>query len=1519
MSPGRRDEKSTRRPAKTKSPLEPQVSQPDKSAADGPYVVGVGGSAGGLEAFERLFAGMPVDTGIAFVVIQHLDPTHKALMPELLQRATALKVVEITDGVEVEANCILVLPPGHYVAIKGGQLWLSPPSGPRAAIRTPVDFFFSSLAADRKEKSIGIIVSGMGMDGTVGIRAIKEQLGAVLVQEPISAKYDGMPTSAVATGLADYVVPVEDMPAILVSYVQHASRTSLRPPAKSAKAQSSLQRILGLLRSITGHDFSLYKKGTLYRRIERRVSIHHLDGIASYAKYLEDNPNEANILFKDLFIGVTSFFRDREAYDALREKAIPALIAGKSQDDAIRIWVAGCATGEEAYSIIILLQETLDRLAPGLNIKIQVFATDIDAAAIDTARRGIYPASSVDGVSPERLERFFVRTDDSYQVKKSIRDAVVFAPHNIISDPPFTKLDMISCRNLLIYFSADLQKMLVPIFHYALNPGGILFLGSSETISGFSNLFSTTDSKWKLFKRKDYPAVWTGMVDLRTLPIALRHPEPIAAVKEKPGNVAEMAQRVLLSDFAPAAVVIDAEGDILYVSGRTGKYLELPEGRANWNLCSMAREGLRYDLSASLRKATKEKTEVSLKGVSVKTDAGDQLVDLTVRPFSPPEGMDGLLLVIFQEAASPTKIAPYDTTDGEGGMICPRCPELEQELKRTKEYLQTTIEEMQSAQEEMLSANEEFQSTNEELQSTNEELMTSKEELQSLNEELTTVNTELQMKNDELARTNNDMVNLLNSTEIATIFLDTHLNVRRFTPSVQGILSLRQSDIGRPVGDIAPNLTYDALVSDARQVLDTLAIKQVQVTTKEGLWYAMRLMPYRTLDNVIDGVVVTFSDISAPKAAEELLRKYQLLSGNTRDIVFFIRQDGRIIEANEAAVLAYGYTHEEFLDLTVFDLRTPASLPDAAAQLSAADETGILFEAEHRRKDGTAFDAEVSSRATDMGGERIVLSVVRDITERKRALDALRESERRVAGIIESITDCYYAVDTDWRITGVNSQALAYFGMTREELVGRTVWDAFPYVGGTVLEEQFRKASEEKQPVHFEFASPEQNRWADVHAYPSRSGLEVYFRNITERKRAEQLSEALNDVNAAMRTTLDFDAMMAMVVTESVAAMGLESGCVLMREDDQWVVTHEHAFDRLAVGTRFSNEDIPKSALAVRERRPIAVNDTSNAGDDNYSTMEKLGIRAFLAIPLVVGDGTAGILWLNNHSGPFTFGDAEIDFATRLAASVSMAFENVQLYTRERDARGREEMLRTKLQAQHSEMQQALLPGETPAIDGCEIATRFVPGTTGEQLGGDFYDIFQTEDGRVAIMIGDVSGKGIEAGALAAVTRSTVRAFAYELPSPGTTLSHANSLICRQDIQSDRFATVFLAVLDPKSGRLSYSSAGHPPAMIVRASGGVERHSTTNLPMRVKGDVDYASFDTDLRPGDKLVLYTDGISEAHSNTGMYDIEGIERTLGYQPDGSPAETLDTLFRTASDFSAGKLADDAAVIVVGLVSH
>jgi two-component system, chemotaxis family, CheB/CheR fusion protein len=846
-----------------------------KKALDGPAgffpIVGVGASAGGLEALTQFLGALPGNSGIAFVVVQHLDPTHKGMMVELLQRATPMKVVQVRDRMKVDADRVYVIPPNKDMSILHGVLHLLVPTAPRG-LRLPIDFFFRSLADDRGERAIGVVLSGMGSDGTLGLRAIKEHAGAVFVQAPASAKFDGMPRSVIDAGLADVVAPVDELAGRLLAYLARAPLTGRTEPELGGKTQSAIEKVCLLLRSQTGHDFSLYKRSTVYRRIERRMGLHQLDSIAAYVRYLQESTQETQLLFKELLIGVTSFFRDPDAWLHLREKVLPALLAERGHASPIRAWVAGCSTGEEAYSLAMAFREAVGQMNASAGFSLQIFATDLDKDAIDRARQGQYPANIAADVSPERLRRFFVKQKHGYQVGKEIRESVIFAPQNLIMDPPFTRIDILCCRNLLIYLAPDLQRKVLPLFHYSLNPGGVLFLGSAETIGTATEFFAALDGKARIYRRREMP--------LRTDPVELpssffhgRRPAPEAlpsgpAMHDAARNLQILADQFLLSRYSPAAVLTNDSGDILYISGRTGKYLEPAAGKANWNVYAMARDGLRYELGGAFRKALSEGHPVTRRGVRVESEADARVVDITVEPIREPRPLQGMVAIVFADAAAPPEVR-LPVRKGRASTALAR---VEHELGRSREELRTAREEMQTSQEELKSANEELQSTNEELQSTNEELTTAKEETQSLNEELQTLNHELQAKVDELSRTNNDMKNLLDSTDIATLFLDDGLRVRRFTNQMSTIINLIPGDVGRPISDLASDLVYPDLHTEAREVLRTLAFRERPIATRDGRWFSVRIMPYRTLDGRIDGLVITFIDITAAKHLETTLR-----------------------------------------------------------------------------------------------------------------------------------------------------------------------------------------------------------------------------------------------------------------------------------------------------------------------------------------------------------------------------------------------------------------------------------------------------------------------------------------------------------------------------------------------------------------------------------------------------------------------------------------------------------------------
>ena len=875
----------TTEPTETAAPLDPlETAEKDNRFP----IVGIGASAGGLAAFEAFFSGMPADAdpGMAFVLVQHLAPDHKSILTDLIRRYTRMQVSEVEDGMVVQPNCAYIIPPGRDMAFLNGTLQLLEPLAPRGQ-RLPIDFFFRSLAQDQHERAICIVLSGTGSDGTLGVRAIKGEGGMVMVQNPESTEYDGMPRSAIATGLVDYELPPAEMASQLIAYAIHAFGKPPRPGTIPApKAENALRKIYILLRAQTGHDFSQYKPSNINRRIERRMAVHQVETIEAYVKYLQQTPAEVEALFRDLLIGVTSFFRDLEAFTILEEQIIPKLFANKPASTFIRVWTTGCSTGEEAYSIAILLAERQEAMKQ--SFQVQVFATDIDINAIATARTGLYPASIAVDLTPERLARFFTLEPGggNYRIHKGIRDMLVFSEQDVIKDPPFSKLDLISCRNLLIYMGGELQKKLIPLFHYALNPGGYLFLGTSETVGEHIDLFSAQDRKAKLYQRKeDFQSAQRAVMGRFLPPMTAID----AALPRGTGKTAfpvklplrELTEQTLLQQVAPAGALVNGRGDILYLHGRTGMYLEPASGEAGIsNILKMAREGLRLELSTALHKAVGTKELVRYPGLRVKTNGDYTTVTLTIRPVitgntTTPEAP--LYLVILEDApeaeargqasGQAPEVSGITDTDA-------RIAELKRELRAKDEYLQTSHEELETSNEELKSSNEEMQSVNEELQSTNEELETSKEELQSVNEELATVNNELQTKVTDLSRANNDMNNLLAGTGIGTVFVDHQLRILRFTPTASAIINLILSDVGRPVAHLVSNLKgYNTLVADTQKVLDTLIPKEIEVQTLENKWYTMRIQPYRTLDNVIEGAVITFVDVTEIVRIREELRK----------------------------------------------------------------------------------------------------------------------------------------------------------------------------------------------------------------------------------------------------------------------------------------------------------------------------------------------------------------------------------------------------------------------------------------------------------------------------------------------------------------------------------------------------------------------------------------------------------------------------------------------------------------------
>ena len=887
-------------------------------------IVGIGASAGGLEALEQLLGNIPENSGMAYVVIQHLDPTHKGMLPELLQRISKMKVFQVEDRMKVQPNCIYVIPPNKSMSILKAVLYLFEPVEARG-MRLPIDFFLRSLADDQKEFAVGIILSGMGSDGSLGIGAIKERNGIVIVQEPETSKFDSMPRNAIHSGLVDVIAPPNEIYLKLVEFLKHVPVVkTTRSIGKDSK--SALDKIIILLRTHTGNDFSLYKKNTVYRRIERRMAVHKIDQINSYVHFLQENPEEVHILFKELMIGVTNFFRDPLVWEELKKTVIPPKIGKKQAASTIRAWIPGCSTGEEAYSLSIIFKEVLEKINPNGGFSLQIFATDLDNDAIETARRGIFPVNIEADVSPKRLSRFFTKTEDGYRINSEIRETIVFAQHNIIMHPPFTNIDIISCRNLLIYLDPELQKKLLGLFYYSLNAEGILLLGNSETLGTQSHLYTIENSGLKIYKRgnsNQNPELFDFPSSFSRSKLTLNENK----VPDKPiMNIQTLVDQLLLNQFSPAGVLVNENGDILYISGRTGKYLEPAVGKANLNIFAMLRPGFQNDFAIAFRRALMKKEAVVLHNVKIGTNGSTITLKVTIQWVNKPEALFGKVLIIFTDVPSTFENETH-IHKSKKTLASAREKELEEELQHTREEVQNILEEMQTSQEELKSTNEELQSTNEELQSTNEELTTSKEEMQSLNEELQTVNAELQSKVDDYLRVNNDMKNLLNSTDIATLFLDKELNIRRFTNQATKIFKLIKSDIGRPFTDQVSQLIYPKLAEDALEVLRTLIFIEKQIPTKDGRWFSTRIMPYRTFDDRIDGLVITFINISDLKDVDEKLNETEqfnrLLLEQSLHVIIKLSTDWKVLEFNSVAEEVFGKKYVEVINKNFLELFVP--------------------------------------------------------------------------------------------------------------------------------------------------------------------------------------------------------------------------------------------------------------------------------------------------------------------------------------------------------------------------------------------------------------------------------------------------------------------------------------------------------------------------------------------------------------------------------------------------------------------
>lgn len=1014
-------------------------------------VVGIGASAGGLEALQQFFSHMQPDSGLSFIIVQHLSPNYKSLMAELLSKYTSMHIFEAKNGMDVRPNCVYLIPPRKDMTIDGRVLRVTEHQ-PDGGLNLPIDLFLTSLAKSEGSRAIGVILSGTGSDGTRGVEAIKERGGMVLVQDEGSAKFDGMPVSARLSGHFDYVL---DPPAI-ADYLYNWSQSLKDELASGAeltdlmdeliiapKDEEAFQRIFVLLKQATGIDFTYYKQNSIIRRIERRLRLMNIDGLSAYVRRLEDDPNEISSLSKDLLIGVTRFFRDTPAFDMMQKRVIPDIFENKRGERVIRVWVACCSTGEEAYSLAILFKEVEKSL--GVDYTIKLFATDLDKESIEFAGQGIYPQAALKDVSPALLRTYFTKNGDMYQIKKEIRKMVVFAPHNLTKDPPFSGLDLITCRNMLIYLQPEMQRKVISLFHFALNPSGFLFLGPSETIGRLSNLFAPVDRKWNIFQQKKMQFNMTyNDIQLnessklsRIHQIAKRgfqHTKELAPARKDDDLYA-----TFVDEHMPPSMVVNENNEVLHLSGNINPYLILARGKPSWNIYKMVDSQLAVAIVTGIVKVNKDKQPVVYRGLRTSMAEDAPHIQVTIKPFSQKNGKyDKLALVSFEDMPEQT---PQPIRVVEPGDIVlnvnERIVELEQELHRAEESLQATIEELETS-------NEELQATNEELVAANEELMSTNEELQSLNEELVTVNTEYQFKIQELTDLNNDIDNFLLSTKIGTIFLDKHMCVRRFTPAITREINLLDVDHGRPIGHISHNFLYDGIVQDAKQVLQSEEPLDREIRTKDGNWYHMRVLPYRANDHTVKGTVLTFVDITELKSVNEELSK----------LSYAIQRSPSInVIADAAGVIEY--VNPKFTEMTGFELTEVAGRH--ISELNCWDPSVQAFqeiwemvssgkewkgELESRRKEGEAFYESVKFLPIKSDTGQIIhfLKISEDISERKQTEELLRKSEmlsavgQLAAGIAHEIRNPLTALKGFTKLMKAGGAKESYLGIMTAEL-----------------------------------------------------------------------------------------------------------------------------------------------------------------------------------------------------------------------------------------------------------------------------------------------------------------------------------------------------------------------------------------------------------------------------------------------------------------------------------------------------
>ncbi len=1213
----------------------PDVAEAGRSSNAPFVVVGVGASAGGLEALSDLLANLPPSTGMAVVVVQHLDPQHESKLSTLLARVAHLPVLDVTQDLAVQPDHVYIIPKNTTMTIVQGVLQLAPRGGVRGMHNMPIDLFLKSLAEDRGSAAIGVILSGTGSDGTLGMEEIKAAGGITFAQDESSAKYPGMPQSAARSGCIDLVLPPDQIARELTRISQHSyvapDQDSQAGSELSAEDDDHFKKVMAILRTTFRVDFNTFRQTTVRRRLLRRMVLQTKNNLADYVQYLRKDPAEVEALYQDILINVTSFFREPQIFEVLKESVFPEILNSKSQNKPIRVWVPGCSTGQEAYSLAIALVEFLD--TQPVRPPIQIFATDLsETGSLARAREAVYPVNIAAEVAPERLRRFFTKEQEVYRINKSIRDMCVFARQNVAADPPFSRLDLISCRNVLIYLNQALHKRVLPTFHYALNPGGFLLLGASETVGSFDNLFGAVDPKSHIYAKKaaamrQYPH-FSGSDALAVEPADGQH----IPLTSTPLKWQRAADSVVLNQYAPAGVLVNDDFDILHFRGQTGDYLAPPPGEPSHNLLKMAREGLMLPLHEMLNECRQANAPARRSRVQIRGGSGNRETDILVLPVKLPDSNERCCLVLFEEPRHEPAVEPEPAaaTAGPGSpahwlarwsrrllrraaasdSTAHAAPDerdsdrLRQELAAMRDYLQSVIEQKDAANEELRSANEEILSSNEELRSTNEELETAKEELQSVNEELVTVNEQLMNRNLELTRVSDDMTNLLGSANVPMVAVGVDLRIRWFTPSSGKVLSLLPTDVGRPVGELRLLFDLPELEALITEVIDTVQIKEREVRDRDGRWYMLRIRPYRTADNKIDGAVVILADIDEAKHAQMRLRESgeytQSIVDTVRDPLLILTDDLRVKSANQSFYQTFQAKPEDTENSFLYDLGGGQwNLPSLRKLLEDVLPSNRAFE---------EFEVEhdfpvIGHRAMILNARRVlpregalplILLAFQDVTERKQAEAALRQSGERFRFLAESMPQIIFTATPDGVVDYFNRHWTEFTGLTSESIEG-LAWTRFVHPAD--LEENlrcWRHAIDTGDPFQFEHRFKRSDGvycWhlTRAHALRDAGGHVLIWTgsstDIDDQKRSE---DALKQADTHKN---EFLAMLAHELRNPLAA--LECGLALVRgggeeSDRDWAFTmaeHQVQLLRHMIDDLMDTSRITRGTFLLRKER----------------------------------------------------------------------------------------------------------------------------------------------------------------------------------------------------------------------------------------------------------------------------------------------------------------------------------------------